>query len=92
MNYKEFAKLWYEGSGFDADTERSLATAIKMSFVSREEIHELKDRLTDAIRDTNESQVDACRRGVVGAGENLRGQVYGLRLVLSYLTEMEATE
>ena len=92
MKSQEFAKLWYEGSGFDADTERSLATAIKMSFVSREEIHELKDRLTDAIRTISELQHDAFRAGFAEDAERLRGKGEGLKLALAYLTEMEATE
>ena len=92
MKSQEFAKLWYEGSGFDADTERSLATAIKMSFVSREEIHELKDRIRQAIRAISRCHNNVSSMGIASDVKRLEGKGEGLKLALAYLTEMEATE
>ena len=92
MNYKEFAEHWYEGSGEDADTERSLATTIDKHFVSRDAIRELEVRFARAINAISRCHNNASSMGIASDVKRLRGKVEGMELALSYLAELEATE
>jgi len=95
MNYKEFAKHWYEGAPDTEDNAmriRGFATAIDKHFVSRDAIRELEVRFARAINAISRCHNNASSMGIASDVKRLRGKVEGMELALSYLAELEATE
>jgi len=89
MNHEEFAKHWYEGAPDTEDNAmriRGFATAIDKHFVSRDALKTLKTRCNAAIVSIG-NNVSVGNPG--GMNDRLWGKVEGVRLVLSYLAEME---
>ena len=87
MNYKEFAEHWYDGARAAATLRiRDLSREIDKHFVSRDALKTLKTRCDAAIVSIG-NNVSAGNFG--GIDDRLWGKVEGVRLVLSYLAEME---
>ena len=89
MNYKKFAEQWYEGAPANEDNMsrvNGLATTIDKHFVSRDALEILKTRCDAAIVSIG-NNVSVGNPG--GVDDRLWGEVEGVRLVLSYLAEME---
>ena len=95
MNHEEFAKLWYEGAPDTEDNAlriRGFATAIDKHFVSRDSLEILKTQCDAVVEKLYAMKNNASGSGNYNAVVCLGGEIAGVKQVISYLTEMEATE
>jgi len=95
MNSQEFAEMWYAGA---SDTQSNalrisgFATAIDKHFVSRDDIADLRKQCDAVVEKLYAMKNNASGSGNYNAVVCLGGEIAGVKQVISYLAEMEATE
>jgi len=88
----EWCEKIMAGRTVNPDSIRELATAIDKHFVSREDIAELRKQCDAVVEKLYAMKNNASGSGNYNAVVCLGGEIAGVKQVISYLAEMEATE